>query len=133
MASIFSPHSPYKKWARFLTMLWVLLIFIGCFTPSKDIPEVDVPLIDKWTHVLMFGILTFLWMCARPIPKFSWRLMLFLIALVMGAFIELMQGALPSLGRSMEALDIIADAAGGALGVIIFYLLAKTTTSKEEI
>jgi VanZ family protein len=133
MRRIFSPGSPYKKRARFLAILWTLLIFIGCLTPSKDIPEVDVPLIDKWTHVVMFGGFSFLWMCARPLFKSSWYVMLFLISVVLGAFIEMMQGALPSLGRSMEAMDIAADSIGGAVGILIFILLSKTSGPKEQL
>ena len=94
MRRIFFPDSPYKKQARFLAILWTLLIFIGCFTPGKDLPDVEVPFIDKWTHLILFGGFTFLWLCARPLRTASWLVTMFFIALGLGIFIELMQGLL---------------------------------------
>jgi VanZ family protein len=127
MNRIFSPDSPYKKQARFLAMLWTLLIFIGCFTPGKDIPQVNVPFVDKWVHLLLFGGFAFLWLCARPVRTAKWLISLFLISLALGCAIELLQGFLVSLGRSMELMDVIADSAGGLLGITIFCLLASLT------
>jgi VanZ family protein len=124
MRRIFSPQSPYKRKARFLAVLWTLLIFIACFTPAKDIPKVEVPLIDKWTHLVLFGMFTFLWLCSRPELTLSWLIKLFLIAIGLGAFIEVMQGVLTFLGRSMEFMDGVADATGGLLGIAVFILLA---------
>ena len=105
-------------------MLWTLLIFIGCFTPGKDIPKVDMPLIDKWTHLVLFGGFTFLWLCARPLRTVRYLIVLFIIAVLLGSFIEIMQGVLSFLGRSMELLDAIADSIGGALGIGLFCFIA---------
>lgn len=130
MLRIFSPGSPYKKQARFLAVLWTLLIFIACFTPGKDIPQVDIPLIDKWTHLVLFGGFTFLWLCARPERTAKWLTILFLISVALGSFIELMQGALSFLGRNMELLDAVADGIGGILGIGLFCLAAYLTKSR---
>ena len=111
-------------------MLWTLLIFIGCFTPGKDIPKVDVPLIDKWVHLVLFGGFTFLWLCARPIIKISRLVLLFFIAVALGSFIELMQGWLTFLGRSMEFMDAVADSIGGLLGIVIFSGAAAIARTK---
>lgn len=124
MKRIFSPDSPYTKRARFLAVLWTLLIFIGCFTPGKDIPKVDVPLIDKWVHLVLFGGFTFLWLCSRPIRTTKALVSMFLIAVALGGFIEVMQGLLTFLGRSMELMDAVADSIGGALGIGLFCLCA---------
>ena len=132
MKRIFSPDSPYKKQARFLAILWTLLIFIACFTPGKEIPKVDVPYIDKWTHLALFGGFTFLWLCARPQRNVKWLATLFLASVALGSFIELMQGLLSFLGRSMEFLDAVADAIGGLLGIGLFCAIAYLTTSKEK-
>jgi VanZ family protein len=132
MRRIFSPDSPYKKQARFLAILWTLLIFIGCFTPGKDLPDVEVPFIDKWTHLVLFGGFTFLWLCARPLRTSSWLVTMFFISLGLGVFIELMQGLLTFLGRSMELMDAVADGIGGLLGIGLFCLIARLVTKKEE-
>ena len=130
MKRIFTPDSPYKKQARFLALLWTLLIFIGCFTPGKDLPKVDVPLIDKWVHFILFGGFTFLWLCARPIVNLRSLFSLFLIAVALGSFIELMQGWLSFLGRSMEFMDAVADSIGGLLGIGVFCLCAHLANKK---
>ena len=111
-------------------MLWTLLIFIGCFTPGKDIPKVDVPLIDKWVHLVLFGGFTFLWLCTRPVTKFTWLVIMFLIAVALGSFIDFMQGWLTFLGRSMELLDAVADSIGALLGIVIFAIAAAFANRK---
>jgi VanZ family protein len=124
MLRIFTPGSPYTKQARFLAVLWTLLIFIGCFTPGKDLPKVDVPLIDKWTHLVLLGGFSFLWLCARPAITAKWLITLFLISVSLGAFIEVLQGVLTFLGRSMEFMDAVADSIGALLGIGLFCLCA---------
>lgn len=132
MLRIFSPDSPFKKQARYLAILWTLLILIGCFMPSKDIPEVKVPFIDKWVHLVMFGGFTFLWLCSRPLRKTSSLIILFLVAVAFGSLIELMQGALTFLGRSMEFMDAVADGVGGILGIIFFSFGAWFAKIRKE-
>jgi len=131
MKRIFSPDSPYKKRARFLAVLWTLLIFIGCFTPANEIPNVDVPLIDKWVHLILFGGFTFLWLCARPVINVYSLLILFFISIALGSFIELMQGWLTFLGRNMELMDAVADGIGGLLGIGLFCLCAYIAKTKR--
>ncbi len=124
MLRIFTPGSPYTKQARFIAIRWTLLIFIGCFTPGQDLPKVDVPLIDKWVHLVLFGGFTLFWLCAYPLRTIPRLLIMFLTAVALGCFIELMQGLLTFLGRSMELMDAVADAIGGLLGIGLFCLLA---------
>ena len=132
MKRIFSPDSPYKKQARFLAILLTLLILVACFTPGKEIPKVDVPYIDKWTHLVLFGGFTFLWLCTKPLLQMKWLISLFLIAVAFGSFIELMQGLLSFLGRSMEFMDAVADSIGGLLGIGLFCLLAYLAITKKS-
>ncbi len=131
MTRIFSPDSPYKKQARFLAILWTLLIFVGCFTPGKELPKVDVPFIDKWVHLVLFGGFTLLWLCANPSRQFRRLAGWFLIAMALGAAIELLQGLLSFLGRSMELMDAVADSVGAILGISLFWLLAYFTSPKK--
>ncbi|WP_345080376.1 VanZ family protein [Nemorincola caseinilytica] len=122
MKRIFTTDSPYTRQARFMAIAWTLLIFIGCLMPAHEIPRVDVPLADKWTHFLMFGIFSFLWLCARPAYTFRSLLILLLITVFLGCLIEYLQGMLTFLGRSMEIMDAVADAIGGLLGIVMFRL-----------
>jgi len=93
--------------------------------PATRVPEVDVPFADKWTHFVMFGGFTFLWLCAKPEMKGKQIITLLLIAIVFGVFIEYMQLLLTFLKRSGEVLDGIADALGAVLGVALFYILRQ--------
>jgi VanZ family protein len=122
MKRIFLTGSPYTTKARFIAIIWTLLILIGCFFPAKEIPKVDVPMIDKWTHFVLFGGFTFLWLCAKPSSRIVPLIGLFTISLLFGSFIEVLQGMLSFLGRSMELMDAIADAIGGAMGIALFRL-----------
>jgi len=131
MRRIFLPDSPYKKRAGFLAVLWTLLILVACFTPAAEIPPVDIPLIDKWTHSVLFGIFSFLWMCAKPVLTPRWLISLLLISVAFGAFIEVMQGWLTFLGRNMELMDGVADGIGGILGIALFYLFALFARKKQ--
>jgi len=124
MKKIFTAGSPYTKQARFIAIAWTLLIFVGCLMPAREIPHVDVPLIDKWTHFVMFGLFSFLWLCARPAYTMRSLLILLLASIFLGCFIEYLQGTLTSLGRSMELMDAVADALGGLLGIVFFRVCA---------
>lgn len=124
MRRIFNPDSPYKTKARYAAWLWTLLLFIGCLTPGKQIPRVSIPFIDKWTHFVMFGVFSFLWLCARPERTPRRLTALFFSSVFVGALIEVLQGTITSLGRSMELMDGVADAVGGAIGIGLFCGLA---------
>ncbi len=126
MFRIFSEDSPYKKQARFIAILWTLLIFIGCFTPGNELPKVNVPLIDKWVHLVMFGGFSFFWLCANPKINLFRLSGLLLISIALGSAIELLQGLFKFLGRSMEFMDAVADSVGGLLGILLFSFIAYT-------
>jgi VanZ family protein len=122
---LFSSNSPYTKQARFAAMLWTLLVLVGCFAPAKAFPEVDVPFADKWVHFVMFGGFALLWLCAYPKRQVSQYLKMLLVAAAFGSFIEIMQGILTFLGRSMEFLDAVADTVGGILGISVFIMAGR--------
>jgi VanZ family protein len=115
----------YSKWARKLAIAWTLLIFFLCFLPAEDIPAVNIPFIDKWTHFILFGMFSFLWLTAWPSLKASRLLLIFVLSVLDGWLVEFIQGQLPSLHRYQENLDILADGLGGLLGVIVFYFTLK--------
>jgi len=123
MLQAFSNNSPYKKRARFAAILWTLLIFVLCLMPGKEIPDVNVPFIDKWTHLILFGGFSFLWLCAYPTRRFAFTVPLFLIAAFLGWLTETLQGMFPSLGRTKDVMDMLADGIGATIGIILFCLL----------
>jgi VanZ family protein len=114
------------RWARPVAIGWTLLILGACFLPGSEIPNLRVPLIDKWVHFILFGVFAFLWLRAYPSRKPARLLGIFLIAAIFGYGVEVLQGALrPWLGRSYSGGDAVADAIGGALGVGAFYIYRR--------
>lgn len=128
---LFSPDSPYKRRARSLAILWTLLIFILCFIPAKELPEVDIPLADKWVHFILFGVFTFLWLCSKPSRKPGFLLLVFAAGIFTGWVVEELQGLLAFLGRSKDVMDILADSIGGLLGVLLFALLSYMSERRK--
>lgn len=119
MKQIFSEDSIYKKRARFIAILWTLLIFILCFLPGRDIPDMNIPFIDKWAHLILFGIFSFLWLCSSPSSKPAHFTIIFLITVFTGWLVEYIQGHyVPN--RTQDMMDILADSLGGLTGIIIF-------------
>lgn len=130
MWHIFTTSSPYKKRVRLLAILWTLLIFILCFMPARDVPEVQFPLVDKWVHFVLFGNFAFLWLCSWPGKKMPHLLKMFIASVLVGWLVEEIQGMLPSLGRTKDVLDIVADSIGGILGIAVFYICSTIAEKK---
>jgi VanZ family protein len=87
--------------------------------PEIELAE-DVPLMDKWTHMVMYAILTAsIWIEYRRHHSKAnpWRLILLgvLAPIAMGGVLELMQAYLTTC-RSGEWLDFVADAIGTVIG-----------------
>ncbi len=125
MKELFTPFSLYKKRARLIAILWTLLVFTVCLMPAKDIPEINVPLIDKWVHFLLFGAFAFFCLCSRPSKSFLFLFLIFVFSVFYGWLIETLQGAFPFLGRTYELMDIVADGIGGFIGITVFYFLFR--------
>ncbi len=119
----FSECPAHKKKARLLAILWTLLILFLCFIPARSIPKVDVPLADKWTHFILFAVFAYLWLLSVHKFRKMHLIIVLLAAAILGWLVEFIQGSLTFLGRSQEHMDTVADAIGGLIGVIIFYLL----------
>ncbi|MBX2904584.1 MAG: VanZ family protein [Taibaiella sp.] len=125
MKGIFSTESPFKKYARFMAVLWTLFIFVGCLYPSRELPKVDVPFFDKWTHFVLFGVFTFLWLWSGVVSGAAKYVVLITVAILLGVTIEGLQAVLVSLGRSAELMDAVADAVGALLGAGVFHFAAR--------
>jgi VanZ family protein len=98
----------------------VLFLLPGAAIPKAGI--LDTAGIDKFVHVVLFFIMVVLWCLAlRQKRDTSERKKLFIkigtAALVYGISIELIQHFfIPH--RSFDLIDLIADAAGSALGLV---------------
>ena len=123
MTDLFSEFSPYKGKARFVAILWTLLIFFLCFLPGKDIPDVNIPFIDKWVHLLLFGMLTLIWHLSQPIRNIKFAFILLVAAIFQGWIVEYIQGHFTQ-GRTQDNMDTLADTTGAIIGIIMFYVFS---------
>lgn len=129
---IFTEQSPYKKRARYLAIGWTLLIFVLCCLPGDELPDLDIPFVDKWTHVILFAGFSFFWLCAVPgrFPGY-WFIML-LLSVFTGWLVEYIQGHyIP--GRYEDRMDTLADAIGGLVGIIIFAVLSFSARRRVAV
>lgn len=103
------------KWAA---IGWTIAIFIGCAWPN-DHSGPDLSVNDKLIHISIFGLWGFLWGLVFRSP-----VRIFFIGVLYGFLIELYQLVMP-INRSFEWLDLAADAAGIALGLIASLVLTR--------
>jgi VanZ family protein len=89
--------------------------------PGSKFPKVTwmdkIPLFDKWVHIGLFALLTFLW--CRAMPQYVVKTFLFVATacLLYGIAMEFVQGNwIPN--RGFEVWDIIADATGCLIGFV---------------
>ena len=114
-----------------VTLLLAVGIVLLSLLPIPDIKmPVDVPLADKWTHMVMYGVLTLtIWVEYRRAHQKSnaWRLLLFAFfaPIAMGGILELMQAYLTTC-RSGEWLDFVANTIGVCIGSAVGILIMKT-------
>ncbi len=107
------------------------MILVACLIPGNEIPDVKVPLADKWVHFVIFGGFAFLWMCVYRKPNARKGVFMALLTAAFGYAVEWLQGSGITRGRSYDLYDMLADSIGGIIGLAAFFLLrriAVTTT-----
>lgn len=119
------------------SLLLIVAIWVVCLIPVPETPLDDISFIDKWTHFIMYGGLSFvLWVESalkhRDDVSVDWlRLVVcaFLLPAVMGGLVELAQAYLTTC-RSGDWLDALCNALGALMGslvggVILYFLRRK--------
>lgn len=113
------------KHVRYLltTLVTVGIVVLSTIPIPENPPLEDVPLIDKWVHMVMYGGLVFvMWVdhVVRNKHAYSWtvRFIMLLYAVVLGGAMELAQAYLTTC-RSGEWLDFEADAVGALVGLLL--------------
>ena len=91
--------------------------------PAPDLPEIDVPMADKWAHFLVFAVLFFLWAQALSVKNQISRLSLKIVfaLLFYGIIIEVIQDNW-YFSRTGDLMDVLANTIGILLGLIVFQL-----------
>lgn len=113
-----------------LTSLLVVAIWVLCLIPTvPETPLSSFCLIDKWTHLVMYGTLVAViwWEYTRQHTTNNARrlfLLAFLAPVAMGGLVELAQAYCTGGRRSGEWFDFAANTIGVVLGTLIGILLA---------
>jgi VanZ family protein len=116
----FSMLSP--KRALVLAILWTSGILLACLIPGNEVPDIHIPLIDKWVHFIIFAGFSFLWLNTFISATVVKGVLIFILSVLLGYTVELLQDSGITTGRSYDVYDILADTIGGALGVLLFFL-----------
>lgn len=104
-----------------ITFLLAFAIVLLSLLPVPDVRmTVEVPLMDKWAHMVMYGVLTLvIWLeyikAHRQMRGRRLLLLAFLAPIAMGGVLELMQAYLTTC-RSGEWLDFVANSIGAVVG-----------------
>lgn len=124
-----------KKLRYFLTKyplscLLIMAIWVVCLIPIPETPLSEVRLIDKWTHVVMYLVLSsLLWIeyLRAHVRVVKSRVVLgaTLAPLLMGGLVEIVQATCTNGVRNGDWIDFLADAVGVAVGQIIGIVLAR--------
>ncbi len=109
-----------KKRAVCIASIWTVLILLACFIPGTTLPKVQIQLADKWVHFFIFAGFSFLWYFVCKKVNIINGLLLIAVATLTGYGVECIQGSGWVKNRSYEFNDVIADAIGGILGVLLF-------------
>lgn len=126
-----------------VTMLLVVAIWVVCMVPVPETPLNDVAFVDKWTHLVMYMVLSAVvavehWHVKRRRQAPTGRndnsaapllsacdvtLLVWLFPVVMGGVIELVQAYCTGGNRSGDWMDFLADGAGSTLVALLTGIL----------
>lgn len=119
----------YIKRYPFALLLAVVIVLLSLMPIADMKIEVDVPLADKWTHMLMYGALTFaIWFdylrSHRQLDAGKILWLAFFAPIAMGGLLELAQAYLTTC-RSGEWLDFVANTIGVCIGTLLGLTMKK--------
>ena len=111
-----------------VSLFLIAAIWTVWLIPIPEMPLNDVPMMDKWTHFVMFGVLSLCiiseYVYRHRKPK-GWDVALvgMLLPFAMGGMIELAQAYCTGGNRSGDVMDWLADGIGVLIGAAIGSLL----------
>ena len=117
-------------------VIWLIITIILLVIPGSDIPKAtifDLVYFDKWVHIGMFGMLTFLWgypyVHAGFVPEKA-CVIIAICAIFYGVLMEFIQKYF-AYERTFDLLDMIADATGVLIATIWLFSRIKLRRSKN--
>lgn len=113
-----------------------VLIWILCFCTPPHTPLDNVPLMDKWTHMAMYGgTCSVIWIesfLAGTAVGHLRRMLLWawLAPVLMSGLIEILQANCTGGRRSGDWMDFLANSIGATLGLVFGLVLYKRLSRK---
>ncbi|MDD5151352.1 MAG: VanZ family protein [Flavobacterium sp.] len=112
-----------------LAISWSGLILISCLVQSSDMPQINIPNLDKAVHAFFHFVFTSLWFLffknqlksttiSKPLS------IAFGFSVLFGIGIEILQ-ALFTMTRSADVFDVVANITGATVAVIGIILIDK--------
>lgn len=116
----------------FSTLLYLIVLILSTM-PVPETPLSDVPLMDKWTHFVMYGAVG----CAawidwskRKVSGLKLTLWTVAVPMLYGGLMELIQTYCTTY-RSGEWMDFVANSCGVLLSIPIgYFVIRRIITSK---
>ncbi len=112
------------KTLKFLGIVYTLVLTLLLLFPSTDVPDLEVPFLDKIGHVSLFSFLVLIWMTYSWVASEGVRSRIFQVgslAFFYGIVIEILQ-ELFFQPRTADIWDVVANSVGIVLGWLIFYV-----------
>lgn len=123
-----------RKLSLLLACLWVGVIFYLSHQPGTQ-EQPLFPMQDKFLHFMAYAVLGFLVMGSVRATAHGYRpQQAWLISLLVGLYgvaDEFHQYFIP--GRMADGFDVMADIAGGLLGVWLMYYLVRRASSRRRL
>lgn len=112
-----------------LTLSVIAVVLCLSLMPIPEAKHLrNIPLMDKWTHMVMYGTLTLvLWLelrRAHPSCGMGRLLLAFFGPIALGGTLELAQAYLTTY-RSGEWLDFVANTIGVCLGTVVAWTVVR--------
>ncbi len=115
----------------------VAIIWVLCLMPIPETPLGGISMIDKWTHLVMYGGLCMVIWGEHALQhpsankRFIW-IWAFTMPFVMGGLVEIVQATCTGGRRSGDVVDWIADGIGVIIGQLAGILLARVVASCKK-
>lgn len=114
---------------------YACLIFLVSSIPGRDIPSIDIPFLDKYTHFIEYAIFSFLTIRAFVFGgKFSrlttLAIAVFFVTTLYGISDEIHQLFIDN--RTAEVADVFADMFGGVLGIIAWVVVHRKCKTYQK-
>lgn len=111
--------------------LWTVFVTVCCLVSMNNfdgVPAIQDRYTDKYVHCTFYFTFTVLWYLFfklnNPGNNKKQRLLVFLLAVIYGVFIEGCQQFFTD-DRSADITDVAANTAGSALAILVLWLLSK--------